>query len=227
MEQTTGDALRLKTWEIYQRLVLVYGVQPFVPRRDPMHELISTMLSHRTTQKNEDVAYHRMMERYGSYEAVRDAPVDQVAETIDVANFPGAKAVNIKEVLRRIIAERGEANIDFLADLPADEGLAWLTALPGVGIKTASLVLLFCFGKPVMPVDTHVHRISNRLGYVRTRTPEKTEFALRRKLPPQYWIIYNDLLVAFGQNLCRPVSPLCSTCPLNYLCDRIGAKHSR
>jgi endonuclease-3 len=102
-----------------------------------------------------------------------------------------------------------------------------LLTLPGVGRKTANLVVTMGFGRPGICVDTHVHRISNRLGYVRTRTPEETETALRAKLPQRYWIGYNDLLVAFGQNVCTPVSPRCSTCPVRRLCRRVGVAASR
>jgi endonuclease III len=102
-----------------------------------------------------------------------------------------------------------------------------LLTLKGVGRKTANLVVTMGYGKPGICVDTHVHRISNRLGYVRTRTPEETEMALRAKLPKRYWIGYNDLLVAFGQNVCTPISPRCSVCPVRTLCRRVGVLSSR
>ena len=102
-----------------------------------------------------------------------------------------------------------------------------LLTLPGVGRKTANLVVSVGFGKPGICVDTHVHRISNRLGFVRTSTPERTELALRRKLPRRHWIGYNDLLVAFGQNVCRPLSPHCSRCPVAGLCHRVGVTQAR
>jgi len=102
-----------------------------------------------------------------------------------------------------------------------------LLTLNGVGRKTANLVVTMGFNKPGICVDTHVHRISNRLGYVRTKTPDETEMALRERLPRRYWIGYNDLLVGFGQNVCTPVSPRCSTCPVRPLCRRIGVTSSR
>jgi len=102
-----------------------------------------------------------------------------------------------------------------------------LVTLPGVGRKTANLVVTVGYDKPGICVDVHVHRISNRWGYVKTRTPEETEQALRRRLPKQYWITYNDLLVPYGQNLCQPVSPFCSHCKLTALCDRVGVTSSR
>jgi len=163
---TDSDALSEKTKITYDRLVELHGPVPLKPRREPMHELISTMLSHRTTQANEALAFQRMWDRFGSWEAIRDADTGELAATIEPANYPESKAPRIQAALRQIIAERGEPSIDFLRDLPAGDGLAWLMKLPGVGIKTASLVLLFCFSKPVLPVDTHVHRVSQRVGLI-------------------------------------------------------------
>ncbi len=161
-----ADDLKAKAQQVYDLLVERYGAQPLKPRRQPMHELISTILSHRTTQRNEALAYDRMWERFGSWEAIRDAPMKDLVEAIAPSNFAEVKAPYIQGTLSRIIAERGEANIDFLADLPAEQGLEWLMSMPGVGIKTASLVLLFCFSKPVLPVDTHVYRVSQRVGLI-------------------------------------------------------------
>src|SRR5262249_58215659 len=107
------------------------------------------------------------------------------------------------------------------------EDVDTLTSLPGVGRKTADLVVTVGFGRPGICVDTHVHRISNRLGFVRTKTPEETEWALRAKLARRHWIGYNDLLVAFGQNVCHPVSPKCSTCVVRRACGRVGVRTSR
>ena len=128
---------------------------------------------------------------------------------------------------RNYRAERGELDLEFLRALPLAQARSYLERLPGVGPKTAACVLVFALEQPAIPVDTHVHRISNRLGYVATRDPEATEMALRARLPRRYWIGYNDLLVAFGQNVCTPISPRCSTCPVSDLCRRIGVTSSR
>jgi endonuclease-3 len=112
-------------------------------------------------------------------------------------------------------------------DSAVPDDLDELLKLRGVGRKTANLVLILGYGKPAICVDTHVHRISNRLGYVITRIPEETEMALREKLPLRYWMEYNNLLVSFGQHICLPVSPRCSQCPIGRFCDRVGVKRSR
>ena len=221
MEKQEID-LRAKTMEVYERLVAMQGYRELIPRREPMRELISTMLSHRTTHANEEAAYNRMWERFGSWEGIRDAPVDELAEAIAPSNFAEAKAPNIKKTLARIIAERGTANIDFLADTPADEGLRWLMSMPGVGIKTATLVLLFCFAKPVMPVDTHVHRVSQRLGLIGPKVdPTAAHAILATLLPPDPPVLFNFhvAMLRHGQKICIWGTPRCERCPLTDLCN--------
>jgi endonuclease-3 len=224
------EALRQKALEVYKQLLQTHGERPLVPRREPMHELISTMLSHRTTQKNEAVAFDRMWQYYGNWEAIRDAPVEELAEKIEPANFPEVKAPNIKAALRQIIEERGEPSIEFLRDLPADEGLRWLMDLPGVGIKTASLVLLFCFGKDVLPVDTHVHRVSQRIGLIGPKAnPTAAHALLLNLLPPDPYVLFNFhvSLLRHGQKICIWGTPRCEKCPLTDLCDWYQSHYSR
>jgi endonuclease-3 len=132
--------------------------------------------------------------------------------------FYRTKARQIREICRRLLDHYGGQVPDSIEEL---------LTLKGVGRKTANLVVTVGYGKPGICVDIHVHRISNRLGYVKTKTPEQTEEALRRKLPDRYWITFNDLLVPFGQNLCQPVSPFCSKCPVARYCDHVGVVRSR
>ncbi len=222
VEEPIDTAKLAKAMEAYRRLVAEQGERPLTPRRTPMRELISTMLSHRTTQANEETAFNRMWERYGSWEAIRDAPVDELAETLEPANFAEAKAPNIKATLARIIAERGEASIDFLADIPAEQGLEWLMSMPGVGIKTASLVLLFCFAKPVLPVDTHVHRVSQRLGLIGPKVnPTAAHPILLAMLPHDAYVLYNFhvSMLRHGQKICIWGTPRCERCVLTDICD--------
>lgn len=221
-QSTASEQLTAKALTVYQRLLAAYGEHPLVPRRESMHELISTILSHRTTQQNEEIAYKRMWQRFGSWEAVRDAPLPELIQTIAPATFPEVKAPYIKGVLERITAERGEASIEFLRELSVEEALVWLRALPGVGIKTASLVLLFCFGKPVLPVDTHVHRVSQRLGLIGHKvTPDAAHNILLKLLPNDPYILFNyhvDML-RHGQRVCIWGTPRCEQCPLTDLCE--------
>lgn len=211
-----------RTMEVYQRLVAEQGERVLKSRRDPMRELISTMLSHRTTHANEEAAYERMWQRFGSWEAIRDAPLDELIEALKPATFPEPKAANIKATLERIIAERGEASIDFLADLTLEQGMAWLTSMPGIGLKTASLVLLFCFAKPILPVDTHVHRVSQRIGLIGTRVnPTAAHAVLQPQLPQKALVLYNFhvAMLRHGQRVCVWGTPHCERCVLTDLCD--------
>lgn len=214
--------LEARTMETYRRLMEKYGEVPHIPRREPMHELISTMLSHRTTQKNEDLAYQAMWRRYGSWEAIQNAPMEELATTIEQAQFPGAKAANIKKALARINEERGEYSLDFLKDWPMEQALEWLMSMPGVGIKTASLVLLFCFAKPVLPVDTHVHRVSGRIGLIPEKvTAEAAHALLAALLPNDPYILFNFhiALLKHGQRVCVWGNPKCMQCPLPSICE--------
>jgi endonuclease-3 len=225
--QVVGDAaaddlLRQKAAALYDVLTAHYGLLELKPRREPMRELISTMLSHRTTHADEELAYTRMWERFGSWEGIRDAPVDELADAIRTSRWPEVKAPHIKAALARIITERGEANIDFLADWPVEQGMAWLRSLPGVGVKTASLVLLFCFAKPILPVDTHVHRVSQRVGLIGPKvTAEQAHTLLLALLPRDAYILYNfhKALLRHGQRICTYSDPKCAQCPALSLCN--------
>jgi endonuclease III len=215
--------LREKAWSVYERLLTTYGERRRdPPRRENMRELVSTMLSHRTTHANEETAYERMLEAFPTWEAVRDAPETDLAHAFRSAKFPEAKARNVKAALSRIIQERGEADIDFLADLSPEDGLAWLMALPGVGLKTASLVLLFNFGKPVLPVDTHVHRVSGRVGLIPPKmSAEKAHGALLKLFPkdPDVLYAFHVNTLRHWQRVCVWGTPRCERCPLTDLCD--------
>jgi endonuclease-3 len=186
--------------------------------RDPYRVLIACLLSLRTQDTTTGPAARRLFRRAATPRAmVRLRPL-----TIERAIFPvgfyRTKARVILAISRDLLARFG-------GQVPDD--LDALLTLKGVGRKTANLVLTVGFRKPGICVDTHVHRISNRLGFVRTRTPEQTELALRLKLPRRHWLDLNDLLVAFGQNVCRPIGPHCSRCPVARLCPRIGVGHAR
>ena len=196
--------------------------EPIVTRiarkRDPYRVLMSTVISLRTKDEVTEEAAERLFTLADTPHTMARLSPEEIERAIYPAGFYRVKARNIIDISRTLAEAHG-------GKVPDD--LDELLALPGVGRKTANLVLTLGYKKPGICVDTHVHRICNRLGYVRTKTPEKTEFALREKLPSRYWIEINDLLVTYGQNLCVPVSPFCSTCRIFQYCDRNGVKKSR
>lgn len=211
-----------RTREVYERLGSEYGIRPWQRRREPLHELISTMLSHRTTGANEERAFQQLWARFPSWQAIAEAPAEEIAALIAPANFAEAKAPRIKAVLQQIIAERGAPNIDFLGELPVESAMAWLTALPGVGPKTATLVLLFCFRKPVLPVDTHVHRVSGRVGLIGPRaTADQAHALLLAMLPAEADVLWNfhHNMLRHGQRVCTWAAPRCGLCVLREICD--------
>jgi len=186
--------------------------------RDPFRILIGCLLSLRTKDETTGPASARLF-------ALADTPAGILAlpaRTIERAIFPVGFYRTKARVLHRVCRDLIER---FDGRVPSH--LDDLLTLHGVGRKTANLVVTFAFGLPGICVDTHVHRISNRLGWIRTRTPAHTEAALRQRLPRRHWIGLNDLLVSFGQNLCRPTSPHCSCCPVQDLCPRVGVQRSR
>jgi endonuclease-3 len=187
-------------------------------KRDPFKVLISCVISLRTKDEVTDEATARLFDAADTAEEMAGLPESRIQKLIYPAGFYRVKAAHIREISRRIAGKYGGRVPDTIDEL---------LTLPGVGRKTANLVVSAGYGKQAICVDTHVHRISNRLGYVRTRTPRETEFALRGKLPPDYWNDFNDLLVTYGQNICTPVSPRCSICRLEPLCDRVGVVRSR
>lgn len=185
---------------------------------EPFYVLISCILSLRTKDAVTRAASERIFSIADNPQDMLRLSVEKIEKTIYPVGFYRTKAKNILRICR-ILVERFKSKVPSSIDE--------LLTLPGVGRKTANLVVTQGFGKLGICVDTHVHRISNRLGYVKTKTPEQTEFALRKMLPKRYWIEYNDLLVTWGQNVCVPVSPFCSKCAISRLCSQAGITRSR
>jgi Predicted EndoIII-related endonuclease len=186
--------------------------------QNPYKVLISCIISLRTKDAVTLSASARLFARADTAETMQNVPVEEIAELIYPCAFFRNKAAQIQALSARLVSDFGGVVPDEIDEL---------MTFKGVGRKTANLVVTLGYGKPGICVDTHVHRICNRWGYVATKTPDETEVALRAKLPPEYWIEINDLLVAFGQNQCFPVSPRCSTCHLFESCDRNGVTKSR
>lgn len=186
--------------------------------QNPFEVLVSTILSLRTKDEVTRAASKRLFQRARTPIGLLELPVGEIADLIFPVGFYKTKAETLKRISQELINR-------YDGTVPDD--IDELLKLKGVGRKTANLVVALGYGKPGLCVDTHVHRISNRLGYVSTRNPEETEMALRKKLPGQYWMEYNDLLVTWGQNVCKPVSPFCSQCPITSYCNRVGVSRSR
>ncbi len=184
----------------------------------PFRVLISCILSLRTQDATTAKASHRLFALADTPQAMLKLTAKKIEKLIYPVGFYKTKATNILGICRTLVEQY---------DGKVPDEIDELLKLKGVGRKTANLVVTLGYKKPGICVDTHVHRISNRWGYVQTKTPEKTEIALRARLPKQYWIEYNDLLVSFGQHLCRPISPVCSRCPVNKFCCQIGVTARR
>lgn len=187
-------------------------------RRDPFRILVSTVLSLRTKDEVTMQASKRLFAIAPNVDKLATTPVRSIEKAIYPVGFYKTKARSVKELAQRLIKEHGGKVPDTIDEL---------LEFKGVGRKTANLVITLGFGKDGICVDTHVHRVSNRTGLIDTETPEQTEYALMDVLPRKYWIGYNELLVSFGQQVCKPVSPHCSECPLGKFCPRIGVDRSR
>ncbi len=192
-------------------IVKLYG-------RDPYLVLISCILSLRTKDTVSLPASKRLFAVAKTPQAMLEVPVKEIEKLIYPCGFYRQKSQQILFISHALLEH-------FDGKVPSNE--AELLTLKGVGRKTANLVLGTGFGIPAICVDTHVHRISNRLGLIKTKTPEETERALQKILPKKYWVEYNTLLVVWGQNICVPISPFCSKCPIFDLCERVGVKRSR
>jgi endonuclease III len=210
--------LRTLKKEIQKWKVPAVGIVAENAADRPFETLVSTILSLRTKDEVTESASRRLLARAHTPESLVSTPVEEIERLIYPAGFYHTKARHLIQMCRIILQKHG-------GKVPRN--MDELLALPGVGRKTANLVLTVGFGDYGICVDTHVHRISNLWGYVAAKTPDETEFALRKKLPKRHWKTFNDILVSFGQNLCVPVSPWCSKCPVAGYCPRIGLKRSR
>ena len=183
----------------------------------PFRILIATILSARTRDENTTKAADKLFKLYGTPQKLAKAKVKDVEKVIKSVGFYHVKSKRIIEVANLILSK-------YNGKVPAD--IDKLVDMPGVGRKTANCVLVYAFEKPAIPVDTHVHRISNRLGLVDTKTPEETEMALREKIPKKYWLDINNTFVMYGQNICKPISPMCDVCKIRKTCNYFQTKNA-
>ena len=213
---TTAQVLRLLRKE--------YGPRRWQPGQDPVSSLIATVLSQNTSDINSHRAFAALVSRFGSWEAVAAADVNQLARTIRAGGLAEIKARRIKLILREIEEERGCLDLGFLKELRLAEAKAWLRGLPGVGPKTAGCVLLFSLGRPAMPVDTHVFRVARRLGLIDAKASvEKAHEILESLVPPENMYEFHMLMVQHGRRTCKAQRPRCTVCALRRLCPSAQA----
>jgi len=192
-----------------KKLNEIYSIRVFEDR-DPYRVLIRTILSQRTKDVNTDKAMNNLFSKYKDINEVVDAPIEEIEKLVKSSGFFRVKSRRIKEVSQILLDQFGGVVPDNINEL---------LELPGVGRKTANCVLVFAFKEPAIPVDTHVHRISNRWGIVNTKDPDKTEEELKKIVPKELWIDLNDLMVQFGQTICKPTHLQCEKCSITDLCE--------
>ncbi len=208
-------------------LVVAYGERTPGPALDPLSELILTILSQHTTDINSHRAFLQLREQFPTWEQVMDAPCENVEQAIRSGGLARQKAPRIQHILHEVLSQEGRLSLDNLAAMGVPAALQRLRALPGVGPKTAACVLLFACGLPVFPVDTHIHRVSRRLGLAPEKaTPEAVQQIVERVLPPEETFDFHVNLIAHGRQVCRAQVPRCHACTLRHLC-LYGQTHTR
>jgi len=206
--------------KIARLLEETYGYPEWRQWLPPVDELVCTILSQNTSDANRDRAFDALKERYPSWEAVRDAPVEALVETIRSAGLANQKAPRIQAALRIISNSQGEISLDQLADMEVGAAKAWLTGINGIGPKTAAIILLFAFNKPAFPVDTHVHRVTQRLGLIGKKvSAERAHDELEAIIPPDDYYPAHLNLIRHGREICHARRPRCEICPLKTVCD--------
>jgi endonuclease-3 len=209
-----------RAWAVHTRLLEYYHDPIWHNPLPPVAELVSTILSQNTNDANRDRAYSSLHQRFPTWEMVRDAEPSQVIDAIREAGLANLKGPRIQAALREITAQRGSLDLDFLKDLPPSEARAWLTQFKGVGLKTSAIVLLFSLGMPAFPVDTHIYRVTGRIGLRPDRmSVEKAHPHLEALFPAQAYYAAHLNLIRLGREICQARRPLCRLCPLQNLCD--------
>jgi endonuclease-3 len=201
--------------EIIQRLSTLYGEPVWRPHGDPVAELILTILSQNTSDTNSGRAFMKLVAAFPDWKSVMEAPVEAIEREIAVGGLAKQKSPRIKSALEAIWNARGSFDLEFLRDMSLDEAKSWLRGMKGVGPKTAACVLMFSLGRPALPVDTHVHRVAQRLGYVPpTASAEKAHDILEAALDVELIYPFHILLIKHGRRLCSAQRPRCEECPL-------------
>jgi len=212
--------LKARAIAIHEALIEAFGEPIWRTPLPAIDELVSTILSQNTNDINRDRGFNALRAKFPTWEAVRDANVQDVIEAIRPAGLANQKGPRIQQVLRAISEERGTLNLDFLAGLPIEEARAWLTKFNGVGPKTAAIVLCFSLNMPAFPVDTHIYRVSGRTGLRPEKmTVEQTHPYLESLFPPETYYAAHLNLIRLGREICGARKPNCAQCPIRKLCD--------
>ena len=214
------NALAKRALKIHERLLDFYGEPIWRNPLPPIDELVSTILSQNTHDINRDRGFNALRAKFGTWEEVRDAPPQDVIDAIRPAGLANQKGPRIQQVLRSITEERGSLDLSFLGDLTVEEARAWLTRFNGVGPKTAAIVLCFSLGKPAFPVDTHIYRVTGRIGLRPERmTVEQAHPHLENLFPPETYYAAHLNIIRLGREICQARRPRCEVCPIVNLCD--------
>jgi len=205
---------------VAELLTELYGYPTWRPGQVPVDELVDTILSQNTNDTNRDRAFQLLRARFPTWEAVRDAPQEEVIAAVRAAGLANQKGPRIQAALRLLTEQRGAITLDFLRDMEVSEAKAWLTSIHGIGPKTAAIILLFGFGKPAFPVDTHVHRVTQRLGLIDpTTNAERAHEELEAIIPPEDYLPAHLNLIRHGRQICHARRPACEICPLTAYCE--------
>ena len=214
------NPLAKRAIKIHEVLLEFYGEPIWRNPLPAIDELVSTVLSQNTNDNNRDRAFNALRAKFGTWEQVRDANPEDVINAIRPAGLANQKGPRIQQVLRSITEERGSLDLSFLGDLPVDEARAWLTRFNGVGPKTAAIVLCFSLGKAAFPVDTHIYRVTGRIGLRPERmTVEQAHLHLESLFPPATYYPAHLNLIRLGREICTARKPYCERCPILELCD--------
>src|SRR5512134_1303066 len=214
------NALKERALQIHERLLEFYGEPIWRNPLPALDELVSTILSQNTNDVNRDRGFHALRTKFPTWEQVRDAPAEAVVEAIRPAGLANQKGPRIQQVLRSITEERGGLDLSFLGNLPPEEARTWLMRFNGVGPKTAAIVLCFSLGKPAFPVDTHIYRVTGRIGLRPERmTVEQAHPHLEGLFPPESYYAAHLNIIRLGREICQARRPRCEVCPIIELCD--------
>ena len=212
--------LKQRALQIHETLLKVFGEPIWRNPLPAIDELVSTILSQNTNDVNRDRAFEALRAKFPTWEAVRDAKEKDVVEAIKPAGLANQKGPRIQQVLKAITEERGELNLQFLADMPIEDARNWLTKFNGVGPKTAAIVLCFSLNRPAFPVDTHVYRVTGRIGLRPEKmTVEQAHPHLESIFPPETYYAAHLNIIRLGREVCNARKPMCPQCPVKHLCD--------